>query len=329
MKVLVTGPTGLLGNNLVRELLKDKCFEVSAFVHSNRSKKKLEGLPVKIVIGDILDKTKVQEAVTGMDVVFHCAASTKIFPPRHPKIYDVNINGTKNVVESCLDQDTKKLIYVGTANSFGMSDIPEIIRNEKSNFNGAKVRMGYMDSKMRAQEIVLQMVDEKGLNAVVINPTTMFGPYDHLPSSGKVIPALFNGRVPGYTDGGRNYIDVKDVCRAMINSIELGKIGECYIVGNKNLTHHELFELISNELGVSPPRFRFPSWLTILYGSINSFFARIFNFEPTLSKEFAIASTKYFFFDNSKALKELNLTLSPLPNAIHECHEWFKKENYL
>lgn len=329
MKVLVTGPTGLLGNNLVRELLKDQRFEVNAFVHSDRSRKRLEGLQVNIIIGDILDQERVKTAIAGMDIVFHCAASTKIYPPRDPKIYDVNVNGTKNIMEACLYHKTKRLIYVGTANSFGMSNSSDILRDEKSMFNGAKVRMGYMDSKKEAQDIVLEAVRQKGLNALVINPTTMFGPFDHLPSSGKVIPALFKGKIPGYTDGGRNYINVKDVCLAMINSIELGRIGECYIIGNKNLTHHELFSLISKELNVKPPRIKFPSWLTIIYGTLGSFFARVLNYKPTLSKEFAIASTKYFFYDNSKAINELGLTLTPISDAIHECYEWFKQENYL
>lgn len=329
MKVLVTGPTGLLGNNLVRELLKDKRFEVSAFVHSDRSKKKLEGLPVKIVIGDILDKDRVKEALSGVDIVFHCAASTKIYPPKDPKIYDVNINGTKNIIEGCLEHDTRRLIYVGTANSFGFSDRPNEIRNETSSYNSDLIGMGYMDSKLEAQNLILKAVNEHKLNAVIVNPTAMLGAYDHLPSSGQIVLAMYQGKIPGYTVGGKNFIAVKDVCRAMISATEKGRIGECYILGNKNTTYYDFFHMISDELHVKPPSFRFPNWLVILYGNVNSFFGKLFGFKPTVTREVAITGTKFFYYDNSKAKEELGIEFTPVEDAIHECYEWFKQEKYL
>lgn len=329
MKVLVTGPTGLLGNNLVRELLNDGRFEVHAFVHSNRSKKKLEGLPVEIVIGDILDKDRVQEAISGMDVVFHCAASTKIYPPKDPKIYDVNINGTNNIVEGCLKHNTHRLIYVGTANSFGFSESSSEVRNEASPSNSRVIGMGYMDSKLEAQHLVLKAIHEKSLNAVIMNPTAMLGAYDHLPSSGQIVLAMYQGKVPGYTVGGKNFIAVRDVCRAMISAIEKGRIGECYILGNQNTSYYDFFNMISKELGIKAPSFRFPNWLVIFYGTLNSFVGRLFGFKPTVTREIAITGTKYFYYDNSKAKNELGVEFTPVEDAIHECYEWFKQEKYL
>lgn len=329
MKALVTGPTGLLGNNLVRELLKDGRFEVFAYVHSNRSKKKLEGLPVKIVIGDILDKARVQEAIAGMDVVFHCAASTKIYPPKDPKIYDVNINGTRNIIEACIKNNTHRLIYVGTANSFGFSNAPNKVRNENSSSNSKVIGLGYMDSKLEAQSLILKAVNERKLNAIIVNPTAMLGAYDHLPSSGQIVLAMYQGKIPGYTTGGKNFIAVKDVCQAMISAVEKGRIGECYILGNKNTSYYDFFRMISNELHIKRPSFRFPNWLVVLYGNFNSFFGKLFGFKPTVTREIAIAGTKFFYYDNSKAIEELGIEFTPVEDAIHECYEWFKQEKYL
>lgn len=329
MKVLVTGPTGLLGNNLVRELLKDDQYEVYAFVHSNRSKAKLEGLPVKIVIGDILDAEKVSEAVEGMDVVFHCAASTKVYPPKDPKIYSVNIDGTQNIIEACIQHKTHRLIHVGTANSFGFSNGPDILRNEDRDYNSHKIGMGYMDSKRTAQDNILSAVKEKGLNAVIVNPTAMLGAYDHLPSSGQFVLALYKGEVPGYTNGGKNFIAVSDVCGAMINAITKGRIGECYILGGENMTYEEFFHKISEVLHIKPPRFKFPVWMIHIYGKVSSFFGRLFKFKPTVSREIAIASTKYFIYDSGKAKRELNLRETPIEEAIMECYRWFEKEQYV
>lgn len=329
MKVLVTGPTGLLGNNLVRELLKNDRYEIYAFVHSNRSRVKLEGLPVNIVLGDIMDADKVSEAIEGMDVVFHCAASTKIYPPKDPKIYSVNIQGTRNVIEACIRNNTNRLIYVGTANSFGFSENPNEIRNEGSVYNSNQIGMGYMDSKKKAQDEVLEAVRERNLNAVIVNPTGIMGPYDHLPSSGQIVLALHRGKIPGYTDGGKNLIHVRDVCQAMINAVTMGGIGECYILGNQNLTYAQIFQMISKELNVAPPGFKFPKWLIILYGRINSFLARTFGYKPIVSREVAITSTKFLFYDSSKALRDLKLKQTNIQEAVRECNDWFKQKGLL
>lgn len=329
MKVLVTGPTGLLGNNLVRKLLKDDKYEVYCYVHSNRSKKKLEGLPVNIVIGDILDSVKVEEAVAGMDVVFHCAASTKVYPPQDPKIYSVNVDGTRNLIEACIKHNTHRFIHVGTANSFGLSDNPNDIRNEESSYNSDSIGMGYMDSKKIAQDEILEAVKGRGLNAIIVNPTAMMGAYDHLPSSGQVVLALYQGKVPGYTNGGKNFVAVKDVCHAMISAVTNGRIGECYILGHENMTYHEFFDKISNILHIKPPSFKFPNWLIYLYGSLSSFLGRVFRFKPTISREIAITGTKYFYYDNSKAVEELGFLETPIDEAIKDCYNWFKEEGYL
>lgn len=329
MKVLVTGPTGLLGNNLVRELLNCGGYEIYAFVHSDRSKVKLEGLPVHIVIGDILDRDRVFEAIAEMDVVFHCAASTKVYPPRDPKIYSVNIDGTRNIIEACIHHNTQRLIHVGTANSFGISDSPEIIRNEESPYNSDVIGMAYMDSKKTAQDEVLKAVRQRNLNAVVVNPTAMIGAYDHLPSSGQVVLALYQGKVPGFTNGGKNFIAVTDVCNAMINAVTMGKVGECYILGNENMNYQEFFNKIGAVLEIKPPKFKFPKWLILVYGNLSSFFAGIFNYKPTVSREIAITGTKYFFYDTSKARKDLKLGETPIDEAIRDCYVWFKEKGYL
>lgn len=329
MKVLVTGPTGLLGNNLVRELLKDDQYEVYAFVHSNRSKAKLEGLPVKIVIGDILDAEKVSEAVEGMDVVFHCAASTKVYPPKDPKIYSVNIDGTQNIIEACIQHKTYRLIHVGTANSFGLSDEPNVLRDETSDYNANCIGLGYMDSKYIAQKKVLKAVKERDLNAVIVNPTAMMGAYDHLPSSGQIVLALHQGRVPGYTNGGKNFIAVRDVCNAMINAVTMGRVGECYILGNTNMNYEDFFKKISEVIHVAPPKFKFPVWLIYIYGNLSSFLGRIFRFKPTISREIAITGTRFFFYDNTKAINELQLNQTPIDEAVQDCYDWFKEMNYL
>ena len=328
MKILVTGSDGVLGSNLVRELL-NRSYKVSVLLLEGSKASTLEGLDITRFYGNILNISDLNAAISGQDVVIHCAASTSVFPARDAFVNKVNIEGTKNVAEACLQHSIKRLVYVGTANSFGFGSTLEAPGKEGNPYASEKYGLDYMDSKKKAQDLVLEYVAKKNLPAVIVNPTFMIGPFDSKPSSGAMIIALYNQKLPGYTAGGKNYIAVKDAAFAIANAIDLGVIGECYILGNENLTYKEAFEKISAALGVKPPTRKLGSASVKLYGALNSFFARVFRFQPAVTKELAIISCDKHFFSSKKAQEVLKLPQTPIEVAVKECFEWFKENNYL
>lgn len=328
MKVLVTGPDGVLGSNLVRILLHDG-YEVSVLlIDKSLPTITLDGLNIKRYYGNILDPDSLDQPFADNQFVIHAAASTVVYPARSEMVNKVNVEGTKNIIKAALKHNIERLVYVGTANSFGFGSL-ENLGDENNEYTAGKYGLDYMDSKKKAQDLVLESVQNDALPAVIVNPTFMIGPYDSKPSSGAMIVALYRGKVPGYTSGGKNYIAVKDAARAMVNAIKQGRVGECYILGNHNLTFKNSFELIANTIGVKPPKRKMSSFIVRAYGSINSFFAKLFGYTPSVTKELAIISCETQYYSSEKARRELGLPNTPLSVAVKECFDWLQQNNYL
>lgn len=327
MKILVTGPDGLLGSNLVRELISRE-YEVFAFTEDGQKSPTISDLKIKRVSGNILNAENLIHATIGIDVVIHCAASTNMYPPRTEMVNRVNIGGTENVILACQKNKVKRLIYVGTANSFRSGD-KEVPGNEMNEYAAGHYGLDYMDSKYKAQLLVLEKVKKEGLNAVVVNPTFMIGPYDSRPSSGEMIRAVYNQKVPGYSPGGKNFVSVKDVAVAISNAITKGEKGNCYILGNENLSYKEAFVKIAKCMDVKPPKLKLSKNVIRTYGKGSSIFAGIFKFYPKITHELAILSTENHFYSCKKAIEELDMPQTPIEHAIIDCYDWFIENNYL
>jgi len=327
MKVLITGADGLLGNNLVRELLSRE-YEVSVMLLNEQLPTLgLNELPIQRYFGNVLDKSAVENAISGHDMVIHAAASTQLYPARDSIIHEVNVTGTSHVIEACLNNNVKRLIHIGTANSFapGYKHEPG---DENSTYNGFKYGLDYIDSKYEAQNLVINAVTNKGLNAVIVNPTFMIGPYDTKPSSGGLILALFHKKIPVYTKGSKTYVAVKDAAVAIANALTLGKAGECYILGNHCLSYQEAFELIGVTIGVSAPRISLPPQIIKLYGIFSSWYAKISGIVPSVTKELAIISSEHHCYSGEKARQQLLMPNTDLQISVKECFEWFLQNGY-
>ena len=328
MKVIVTGSDGVLGSNLVRELIARE-HQVSVLLLKGTTSKTLDGLDINKFYGNILDIDSLNAAFRGHEIVIHCAASTSMYPARDPFINKVNIEGTENVIQAIKDNKIKRLVYVGTANSFGNGSSLEELGDETNEYTAHKYGLDYMDSKKKAQDLLLDVVKNDGLPAIIVNPTFMIGPYDSKPSSGTMVLAIYNGKVPGYTHGGKNYIAVKDAAVAIANAITMGRIGECYILGNENLSYRDAFEKIAQSIGGKAPKLGMGNAGMRAYGSINSFLAKIFRYKPAVTKELAAIACDNFYYSADKARKELQLPSTPMEEAFKECLEWYKDNGYL
>jgi dihydroflavonol-4-reductase len=329
MKVLITGADGILGNNLARELLR-RNYEVSVLlINEDVRAIGLEKLSVTKLYGNILNYDCINNAVKGHDVVIHAAASTQVYPARCKQIIDVNVTGTENVISACLEHKIKRLIHVGTANSFAPGTILHP-GNEENSYAGDKYGLDYMDSKYMAQQAVLKAVQNSGLNALVVNPTFMLGAHDTKPSSGALILALYNKKVPVYTNGSKTYVAVNDAAVAIVNAITMGEEGECYILGNYNLKYNEAFELICEVLDVDAPKYAAPNWLVYAYGAMNSLVARFAkNTNPSVTKELAKLSCEEHCYSGLKAKQKLKMPCTDLRIAVQQGVNWFKENGYL
>lgn len=322
MKVLVTGADGLLGSNLIRELL-DRNYEVRGFLEVGRDSGTLTGLKIERFYGDLLNQENVNKAVREMDVIIHAAANTSVSPARSEMVRRVNIEGTRNVVNACVGSNVERFIYVGSANSFGYGS-KENPGSENTPATSQKYKFDYMDSKREAQDLVLEAIKQQDLPGIIVNPTLMFGKYDSVPGTGKIILGVYNKIIPGYTSGGNNYIYVKDVAVGIVNAINKGQIGHCYIFGNENLTFKEFFDKIARAIGCEAPKYKVPNVIVMAIGFLNSFVGAITRKAPTLSYRIARLSCDGRYYSVEKARNELQLPNTPMEVAIQEAFQYFK-----
>ena len=327
MKVLVTGADGFLGSNIVRELL-NRGFQVRGFLQEGRTGQTIAMLPIEKIYGDILNTSDVELAAEGCDYIIHTAANTSIWPQRSDIIIQVNYNGTLNVIRAALKAKIKRLVSIGTANSFGNGTLSNP-GNEESAFTAGKYGLDYIDSKLMAQKAIQDHVKNHGLDAVIINPTFMLGPYDTKPSSGELLLALYHQKIPGYTSSGRNFIHVKDVATAACNALEMGRSGECYIMANENMTYKKFNQLVASELEIKPPGLFIPKLFILAYGLISQALAYFTRKPPVVSYTVARMSNDANYYTAAKAVEELNLPQTPIKIAIREAFNWFKENGYL
>lgn len=327
MRVLVTGADGFLGSNLVRELIARR-HRVRAMIQTGRDHSTIADQPVDIAVADLLDAESVFQAVSGCDAVIHTAASTSIWPRRSQFVRRINVDGTRAVLEAARRARVKRLIHVGTANSFapGSKERPG---DETGPYTGGRYGLDYIDSKYTAHCLVMEAAARGEVPAIEVNPTFMFGPYDRGPGSGKIILRVCRDEVPGASRGGKNCVAVKDVAVAMANALEMGRIGESYILGNANLTYQELFNTIAGEVGAAVPQREFPDWIVTLTGVAMSIGGLVRRIEPRVSRAMARISCSSFFYTGAKAVRELQMPQSPVAEGIREAYEWFLHNGYI
>ncbi|MEM7658122.1 MAG: NAD-dependent epimerase/dehydratase family protein [Bacteroidota bacterium] len=326
-RLFVTGGDGLLGSNLVRELLQ-RGYELTVMVQPGRKVSTLDGLDLETVEGDLLDKQSVSAAMKGAEGVVHIAALTNVWPSRGEIYHRINVEGTQHLVDAALEHGVQRMVHVGSASSFFYGDQANPGTEEKVRLK-TPYGLDYIDTKTAGQELVLKAVREQGLPAVVVNPTFMIGAYDSKPSSGAMIVALAKGKVPGYTAGGKNWVHVRDVAIGACLALEKGQIGECYIMGHENLTYQEAFQRMATAIGHKPPGFGMPSPLVKLAGLFGSAIGKLTGNTPALSYPMARVSCDGHYFSPAKAVQELGMPQTPIEEAAKDAYAWFQANGYL
>lgn len=326
MKIFVTGATGLLGSNLVRELIK-RGHELRVLTRPSSNLSTLEGLALEKVTGDLLDCNSLRKAAGDAEAIFHLAANTNIWPSRSEMVNLVNIEGTRNIICLAEELGIKRLVHVGTANSFGYGT-KENPGNEDKEYMGLKYGIDYMDSKWRAQQLVINAVRD-GLPALIVNPTFMVGAYDSAPNAGAMILAVHSQKLPGYSPGGRNFICVEDAAIGVANALDKGNIGESYIIGNENLSYKEVFRKIASVVGVEAPKRRIPKLGVLAFGMYGSLMYRITGRKPLVSYSMAKQSCEGFYYSSEKAIRELDLPQTKIEYGIQSSFDWLNANGYV
>jgi len=328
MKILVTGASGFLGNNLVKTLIANG-HDVIALLRDERQKDIFSSNPLlRFHAGDLNDIAALLKVANGCDGIVHTAADTRMWPSKSTEQFTVNVEYTHNILQVARQTGVGKFVHVSTVNTLKPGRKKEQPGTEEFPISNLEHPLGYISTKRLAQQMVLQAAGE-GFPALVVNPSFMLGPHDYKPSSGALLLALQHGKVPGYTAGGRNFVHVQDVVAGIISAIEKGRAGECYILGHQNLSYREFFEIAAGIMGRKRIRLLLPKWLAIGYGYANVVWSRAAGKAPALSHHMARAASETQYYSPAKAIRELNLPQTPIETAIRETLDWFQRQGML
>jgi len=325
--VLVTGGTGRLGNVLVKELVKEG-FKVKVLVlPDDRLIESLENTDCEISEGSVLDCNSVRKALEGVDVVFHLASKILLAPDVDHSVWNIIVEGTRNVATCCLEKGVDRMIHCSSHHALvhepytsPLDETRQLALNDTSTYHRAKAH---------SEAFVLELVS-KGLKAVIVSPGTLLGPEDYEPSIfGQALIDLYNGKIPVLMEGLSDYSDVRDVSIGMIAAYKKGIIGERYLLTGFMLSMKDLSKMVAKITGKKTPQIILPLWLMYAILPVTQFFAKIRGKKSLFTKEMLKASQSNPFVSHQKAKEALGFNPRKLEESFKDTFDWYRKMEYI
>ena len=326
MRILITGATGFLGNNLVRALLENG-HEVTATVRLSSDPRPLSGLDVEKRHVDLSDAADVNLAVSNADLVIHVAAMIHVGWKKLEESRQINVQSTR-LLAAAARRNNIRMIHVSTVDTLAAAedadDVVDEIRLEPT-----KPECAYVVSKREAEQAVLEEV-KLGLDAIIVNPGFMVGPWDWKPSSGKMMLTLAKIPILFFTPaGGCSVVDVRDVADGIISAMTHGRSGERYILAGENMTYLELWRMMAKVMNKRPPVKGLSNWLASCVGGIGDLIAKVSGHESELNSAALKLGQMFHWYSSQKAEKELGYRIGDVDDALQDSWEWFKKNDYV
>jgi dihydroflavonol-4-reductase len=326
MKALVTGATGFVGGAVVRALVNSG-IDVRILARAGADLQNIQKLTVERIEGDLRDRTSLRNALTGCRQLYHVAAHYALWAKDPSIFYEVNVTGTKNLLEAARDVGTERIVYCSTIGAIGIPPKGGL-GTEETPVSVDQMAGHYKRSKYLAEQEVLKLANT-GLPVVIVNPSAPVGIGDVKPTpTGQVIVDFMKGRMPAYIETGMNIVDVDDVAAGHLLAMQKGRIGERYILGNANLMLREVLEILSRLTGVKAPSIKLPRLAILPLAHLNLWLANMTGKPPRIPLE-GVRMAKYkMHYDCSKAIRELGIPHTPPEVALEKAVKWFRSHGY-
>lgn len=327
---IVTGSSGLLGNNLVRKLLELQK-KVRVLLLPNEKISGIDQSQVEVVYGDVRDIESLKPLFKRQEkeklICIHCAGIITISNKNDNRVYDVNVNGTQNIVNLCKEHKVEKLIYVSSVHAITEKPNKELIR-EIDVFEPDKLKGVYSKTKAMATNIVLDSAKE-GLNACVVHPSGIIGPNDYYTGNfTELIISFLKNKLPVIVSGGYDFVDVRDVCDGIISAVDKGRKGECYILSNKFYSVKELTDTLAKITNKKPIKSVIPRWFIVPLAPLAELYYKLVKKKPLFTAYSLYVLESNANFSHEKATKELNYHPRCLDDTLKTTVDWLKEHNY-
>ena len=328
MPIFITGGTGFLGVNLVRTLVSrgESC---RLLVRPTSPRIGLDASDIEFVPGDVTDRDSIRKAMQGCDHVYHLAAWVQATPWGMADARRINIEGTRNVTECAMEAGVRKLVHVSSIATIGSGSI-EQPADESAAWNVQGQRLPYHQTKYESEQVVVSAA-ERGLNAVIANPTFLVGPWDIKPSAGRILIQIVTKRLRGFpTRGGINFVDVRRVADGLILAMEKGCTGRRYVMGGENLPYRAFVERVEQISGISAFRLPLPYAALYPFAAAGNALGRIF---PVAFRDLNLCTLHSAFMEHyvrsDRARDELGFEVTPIDDAIGATIDWFCEHGYM
>ena len=324
MRILITGATGFLGNNLVRALVADG-HEVVVAMRQTSDRKPLDGLPVEICNVDFDNPSDIAMALTDVEVVVHAAAVIQIGWTKLEESRKFNVEVTSQIAQAARRKNCR-MIYVSTVDALGSATEHDIGDEEK--LDPPQTPCSYVVSKRESESAFLLEV-VKGLDGLIVSPGFMVGPYDWKPSSGAMMMAVATTFTPFAPAGGCSVADVRDVAEGITSAIEHGQTGHRYILAGQNMSYLELWTMMAQVCGSKAPAKQLPDWLARVAGRAGDFWTKLTGNEPQVNSAAAEMGQVFHYYSSEKAKLELGYRIGSVEDALHDAWDWFLANGYV
>jgi dihydroflavonol-4-reductase len=320
--IAVTGASGLVGGNLVRALHAHGR-SVRALVH--RDKRALRGLDVDTVPADLNDLDSLKMAFEGAKIVFHLASAISIQMEGWEHLEQVNVHGTRNVIDACLVCGVKKLVYFSSIHAYEQEPLDQPLDETRPLVSSQGIPP-YERSKAAA-ELLVRQASDRGLDTKIIIPTAIIGPYDFRPSYiGHAIQLLTKGRIPALVGGGYDWVDVRDVVDGAIQAANVGKPGSRFILSGHWRSLREVSMMVSRFSGNTSPKIIVPIKLAEVFQPVMAGLAQINGSEPLYTRSMLIAMRSNKQIRHAQAAKDLGYSPRPFEETIQDTIQWFREQ---
>ncbi len=324
---LVTGATGFVGSAVARALLKAG-HPVRVLARRNSDRGNLAGLAVEVVEGSLEDRASLAAAVKGCRYLFHVAADYRLWVPDPAPMFRVNVAGTRELMLAALGAGVERIVYTSSVATLG--SVPGGVADEDTASRAEDMIGPYKRSKFDAEALVFELIAERGLPAVIVNPSTPIGPGDIKPTpTGRLIVEAARGRMPVFDDTGLNIAHVDDVAVGHLLAANSGRIGRRYILGGENLSLGEILGEIARLTGRRPPQFKIPHAALVPIAAVAEAIARLTGREPFATVDGIRMSKKKMFFSSARAIDELGYASRPARQAIADAVAWYTANGYV
>jgi len=319
-KKLVIGASGFLGSHVTRQLVAAG-HDVRVMLRPTSSTKGIEDLDVERCYGDIFDDEALRAAMSGCDVVFYCVVDARMWLRDPTPLFRTNVEGLRHVLDAAAEADLKKFVFTSTTGTLAISDGTPVTEDDPHNWTEGGA---YIESRVAAENLVLEYARDKGLPAVAMCISTTYGPRDWQPTPhGALLAQVAAGRFPFYLGFSSEVVGIEDAARAMLLAADKGRPGERYIISDRYMSTREVHEIAADAAGVARPRIGLPLRLLLVVAHANDLAARLLHRDL----QFAVAGLHMAelmsSLDHSRAERDLGWKPEPVEESIRKAARFF------